>query len=207
MNPSSAARAPATAASFVSDMPDTSPDRTATVTGPGARGNAAWWCAFTALCLTLLAPLTLADVPPLLDYPNHLARLYVLAFVAHDPVLAGLYQPHWGIIPNLALDLTVPPLLRIFPVHLVGRAVTGTVILLPVFGAVAYHRALTGRLSYWPLGVVLFAYNGALLRGFLNFIASIGLALLFAAVWLAWRERRSLACILIGAVGGAVLFF
>ncbi len=159
------------------------------------------------LCLVLLVPLTLADVPPLLDYPNHLARLYLLAFVGHDPVLARFYAPHWSIIPNLALDLTVPPLLRIFPVHLVGRAVVGLIVLLPVFGAIAYHRALTGRLSYWPLGSVLFAYNAAILRGFLNFGASVGLALLFGATWVVWRERRPTLAIVTGAMGAVVLFF
>ena len=99
------------------------------------RCKAAWWSVLVALSLTLLAPLTLVDVPPLLDYPNHLARLDVLAVVGADPVLARFYQPHWAIIPNLGLDLTVPPLLRIFPVHLVGRAVIGIALLLPLFGA------------------------------------------------------------------------
>jgi hypothetical protein len=173
----------------------------------GRRGNAAWWCALTALCLVLLAPLTMADVPPLLDYPNHLARLFVLAFVVADPVLARFYQPHWGIIPNLGLDLTVPPLLWILPVHLVGRVVAGVALLLPVFGAITYHRALTGRLSYWPLASVLFAYNALLLRGFLNFIAAMGLALLFASAWIAWREQRPPLAIVIAALGAVALFF
>jgi len=51
--------------------------------------------------LVLLAPLTMTDVPPLMDYPNHLARLYALAFIGSDPILARFYQPHWAIIPNL----------------------------------------------------------------------------------------------------------
>jgi hypothetical protein len=178
-----------------------------TVTASTARGNVAWWCTLAVLCLALLAPLTLADVPPLLDYPNHVARLFVLAFLPDDPVLARFYMPRWGIIPNLALDLTVPPLLRIFPVHLVGRAVIGVTLLLPVAGAIAYHRALTGRLSYWPLGSVLFAYNGAVLRGFMNFIVSLGLALLLAAAWVAWRDRRPSLAVLTCALGAVALFF
>jgi hypothetical protein len=166
-----------------------------------------WWCALIALCLVLLAPLTLVDVPPLLDYPNHLARLFVLAFVGTDPVLARFYEPRWGIIPNLGLDLTVPALLRVFPVHLVGRAVVGIALLLPVLGSAAYHRALTGRLSYWPLMSALFVYNGALLRGFLNFVISVGLGLLLAAAWIAWRDQRSRIAIPIGAAGAVMLFF
>src|ERR1700683_221483 len=102
-----------------------------------AGGNVAWWCVLVVLCLVLLAPLTIADVPPLLDYPNHLARLFALASLPADPVLARFYESRWGIIPNRALDLTVPPLLRMFPVHLVGRAVVGLIVVLPVLGAVA----------------------------------------------------------------------
>ncbi|MSP00481.1 MAG: hypothetical protein EXR07_05440 [Acetobacteraceae bacterium] len=177
-----------------------------TVTRGAARGDAAWWSVLSGLCLLLLAPLTLADLPPLLDYPNHLARLFVLAFVDADPVLARFYQPHWAIIPNLALDLTVPPLLRALPVHVAGRIVIGVILLLPVLGAVAWHRALTGRMSYWPLASVLFVYNAALLRGFLNFIASVGLALLFAAVWVAWRDRRPGLTILAVSLGAVALF-
>jgi hypothetical protein len=188
-------------------MPVISCDRSTTVTSGKAPGNATWWCLLIVLCVVLVAPLTLADVPPLLDYPNHMARLFVLASLPTDPVLARFYMPHWAIIPNLALDLTVPPLLRIFPVSIVGRAVVGVTLLLPVLGCVAYHRALTGRLSYWPLGSVLFVYNGALLRGFLNFIAAVGLAMLLAAVWIAWRDRRPLLTIMISAAGAVALFF
>jgi hypothetical protein len=172
-----------------------------------ARETAMWWFAVLAVCVVLLAPLTLAEVPPLLDYPNHLARLFVLAFVADDPVLTRFYVTHWGIIPNLGLDLTIPPLLRIFPIHLVGRAVVGVALLLPVFGAIAYHRALTRRQSYWPLASVLFVYNAALLRGFLNFVISLGLAMLFGAVWVRWRDSRPLSAIVIAGIGAIALFF
>jgi hypothetical protein len=182
-------------------------DRAITVIGRSANGNAVWWFVLFALCCVLLAPLSIADVPPLLDYLNHLARLYALAFVPDDPILARFFALRWGIIPNLALDLTVPPLLRIFPVHDVGRVVAGVILLLPVFGAVAYHRALNGRLSYWPLASVLFVYNASSLRGFLNFVSSVGLALLLAAVWVAWRDTRPRLAILSAAVGAVALFF
>ena len=81
--------------------------------------------ALIAVCLVLLAPLTLAEVPPLLDYPNHLARMVLLAFGAADPILSRFYATRWAIIPNLALDVTLPPLMRVLPVHVAGRSIVG----------------------------------------------------------------------------------
>jgi hypothetical protein len=146
-------------------------------------------------------------VPPLLDYPNHLARAAVLAEGASDPVLSRMYAPHWAIIPNLGIDLILPSLLHLLAVHLAGRIVVGATILLPVCGTVAYSRALFGRYALWPLASGLVAYNATLLLGFLNFEAAIGIALLLAAGWLAWRERYPIRTAALAAVGAVALFF
>jgi predicted anti-sigma-YlaC factor YlaD len=160
-----------------------------------------WWA---ILCLALLAPLLVVDVPPLLDYPNHLARAFVLASLPGDTILARFYQPHWSIIPNLALDLITPPLLHILPVYIAGRLLIATAILLPVLGTVAYNTALGGRT--WSLGVGLVAYNDCLLYGFLNFEIALGLALLLAAAWLRWRETHPPRAIALAILGAPVLF-
>ena len=69
----------------------------------------AWWAALPLLSVVLLTPLLITDVPPLLDYPNHLARFALLAAARGDPVLGPIFTPHWAIIPNLAADVIVPP--------------------------------------------------------------------------------------------------
>ena len=163
--------------------------------------------ALALLCVILLAPLALVDVPPLLDYPNHLARAVVLAQGASDPALSRMYAAHWGIIPNLGTDLVLPPLLRVLPVHLAGRMVVGIAILLPVFGTIAYSRAVFGKRSLWPFASALVAYNGTLLLGFLNFVAGVGLALLLAAAWIVWRERFPLRTIALVTIATIALFF
>lgn len=63
--------------------------------------RAAWWSVLAGTCVLLLVPLFLVDVPPQLDYPNHLARMYVLASGAHDPILSSLYQQHWAVSVQL----------------------------------------------------------------------------------------------------------
>ncbi len=172
-----------------------------------ARGARAWWAAVIALSAMLLAPLLLVDVPPLLDYPNHLARMVILAADGRDPILARFYTPHWAIIPDLAIDVITPALMQWLPVHVAGRIMLGVVLMLPVLGTIAYSRALMRRRTWWPLGCVLVAYNAALLEGFLNFTASIGIALLLAAAWLRWRDERPALVGLLAVPGAVVLFF
>ncbi|MGA8196648.1 MAG: hypothetical protein WB902_25170, partial [Acetobacteraceae bacterium] len=163
--------------------------------------------ALAVLCAILLAPLALVDVPPLLDYPNHLARATVLASGAADPVLSRMYATHWAIIPNLGTDLALLPLLHVLPIHLAGRVVVGCAILLPVFGTIAYSRATFGTRSAWPLASGLIAYNATLLLGFVNFVAAIGIALLLAGAWIIWRDRAPRRTLALAVIGTVALFF
>jgi hypothetical protein len=166
-----------------------------------------WWIALSILCAVLLFPLLLTDVPPLLDYPNHLARLMVLADNGADPILARFYRSNWGIMPNLAIDLIGLPLMWVLPVHVAGRVLLGIVLLLPVFGTVAYSRAAFGRATWWSLGSVLVAYNAGYLEGFLSFMTGTGMALLLASCWLRWRETAPMRTLAIAVPGVVVLFF
>src|SRR5262249_6431206 len=134
-------------------------------------------------------------------------RAFVLAFGSGDPVLSRMYAPRWAIIPNLGIDLVLPPLLHVLPVHVAGRAVIALALLLPVLGTVAYSRAVFHTRSLWPMASALVAYNGTLLLGFLNFVAGVGLALLLAAAWIAWREVHLSRVLGLTIAGTVVLFF
>src|SRR5437667_8554931 len=72
------------------------------------------------VCLTL-SPLLWAAVPPLVDYPNHLARMWILAQNGTVPELAQNYVVAWRLLPNLAMDLIVPALAQIMPLEIAGR--------------------------------------------------------------------------------------
>jgi hypothetical protein len=166
-----------------------------------------WWATLGLLCAVLLFPLLLTDVPPVLDYPNHLARLMVLADHGADPILARFYRSNWGVIPDLAIDVIGPPLIWFLPVHVAGRIVLGIVLLVPVLGTVAYSRAAFGRFTWWSLGCVLVVYNATYLQGFLNFTVGTGIALLLAAAWIQWRESAPLRALAIAIAGAVLLFF
>ncbi len=191
-----------TSAAGVPDLP------AATVTMARAAGRPVWWAVLIAICMVLVAPLLIVDMPPLVDYPNHLARVFVLASLPHDPVIARFYAAHWSIIPNLALDLVAPPMLAILPVHVVGRLLMAAAAVLPVLGAVAYSSAVAGSpgARWWCLGVGLVAYNGTLLEGFLNFNLGVGLALLLAAGWIRWQPSYPRVVTGLAAAGAVMLF-
>ncbi|HET7879939.1 MAG TPA: hypothetical protein VFL55_03570 [Acetobacteraceae bacterium] len=167
----------------------------------------AWWAAAALVSVSLLAPLLIVDVPPVLDYPNHLARFVLLASGDADPILAPMFEPHWTIIPNLAADLVAPEMLHLMPVHIAGRVLLGSILLLNLAGVVALHRVLFRRRSYWPLASALVAYNAGFLLGFLNWEIGCGLAMLAAAGWLRWREPRPAATIAGASVTTVALFF
>src|SRR5262252_4357722 len=109
----------------------------------------AWWAFFGVLIFVLLIPLFITEYPPLADYPNHLARIFILAH-PDDPFLSRIGAPHWSLIPNLALDLIGPPLIHVLPVSLAGRVLIALAVLPPVIGVILYARATSGVRSYWP---------------------------------------------------------
>ena len=170
-------------------------------------GGKIWWGAFAFLLILLLVPIALTELPPLLDYPNHLARLYVLAFGADDPFLSKMYATHWALIPNIALDLIGPPLLHVLPLYTAGRVLVASAVLLPVIGCVAYARAAFGHFTWWSLASGLVAYHALVLQGFINFDIAVGLALIFAAAWIAWRDLHPVACVAAAILFAVLLFF
>jgi hypothetical protein len=166
-----------------------------------------WWLAFAALIVVLLAPLFVTEIPPLLDYPNHLARMDILHRLPTDPALARIYGTSWHIVPNIGIDIAMPALMHILPLMLAGKVFVALALILPLAGVVVLHRTLFGTVSYWPLAAGLVAYNRLFFTGFLNFLIGIGLALLGAALWWALRDRRALLRVGSAAVIAVFIFF
>ena len=154
------------------------------------------------LLVLALLPLASVRVPPLLDYPNHLARMHILVDGGRSAALAQAYAVRWSLLPNLAMDAVVPVLARVVPLDLAGRGFVGLALALMAAGVVLVHRAAWRCWSLWPLAGFLLLYNRILLWGFVNYLAGLGVALIGLALWLhlADRPRRRL-----WAVGVAAL--
>src|SRR6202521_4739609 len=122
------------------------------------------------LSAMLLAPIWIAAFPPLLDYPNHLARAFVLAHLNDSHFsFQQFYRPDWGAYPYLGMDASLAVLARLFPIETAGRIYLSLCVLaLP--GAVWFFlrqaQPAAEAASLWSL---LIAYNVFFFEGFLNF--------------------------------------
>jgi hypothetical protein len=138
----------------------------------------------------VLAPLFWVRVPPLVDYPNHLARMWILVHDTATPQLAANYRVDWRILPDLGMDLVVSGLSLVMPVEQAGRVFVALTMLVLLGGSATLHRVLHRRYQLWPLCSALFIYNAALFWGFVSCLFAVGIYLFAFAGWIASREWR-----------------
>jgi len=165
--------------------------------------------AFLALFLILAAiacvPLLLTELPPLLDYPNHLARMHLLA--ADPPALQPFYAIAWAPLPNLAMDGIVSRLARLVPLAWAGKIFLVLTFCLIAGGTAAIYRVLFRHWSLWPLLAFLFLYTRLLLWGFVGYLCGCGLALCCFAAWTAIARRHWALRMVLGCIFALVIYF
>lgn len=150
------------------------------------------WCyalAFISLQVIVQFPIWHSSVPVLWDYPNHLARMHILLKAGHSADLNHFYELHWAVLPNLAMDMVVPPLAELVGLEVAGKLFLALLLLLIASGTLALHYVLHGRLSPWPFIVFLFLYNQAFIYGVVNYLFGVGVALWVIAAWIRSRSR------------------
>lgn len=156
----------------------------------------------------VLSPMLWAEYPPLVDYPNHLARIHVLANLDRNTDLQRYYSANWTLLPNVAMDALLVPLARIVPIYLLGKSFVVTVLLLFLAGTYALRWVLWRRIGLWPLAVLLVVYNYVLAWGFLNYLFGVGLAMLSLAGWIWARDNWSWRWLVpASALAALILFF
>ncbi len=153
-----------------------------------------------------ISPLLWVRVPALVDYPDHLARMWILAQRGNIPALAANYQIHWRILPDLAMDLIVPPISRVVSIEAAGRVFIALTVLTLIGGTASLHRVLYGRWAVWPLWSALFVYNAVLFWGFLSCLFGIGASLFALSGWIATRGWRPAPRILVFSAVASLLF-
>jgi len=172
------------------------------LTPPTDKGDSAKiFAAFAVLLAVVSTPLFSTVLPPLVDYPNHLARLDLIATGGNE-----FYAVRWAPLPDLAGDLVVPILARVMPLELTGKLFLVLSFALIAGGTLWLNRIASGRWRWWPLLAFALLYNRSFLWGFINYLFGLGVALCGIALWLALDERRWLRTLVSVAVALACFF-
>lgn len=165
-------------------------DRRSTV--PGGRAAALYWTVLGFVAAVEILPLLVVKYLPLIDLPNHEARIAILAHYGSNPTMQKFYVVDWRPIPDLAFDLFAVPLVRLglTPVE-AGRAFLAIAALLFVAGGHLLAKAAAGRRSWLGVILPLLFYSSMLLYGFINFVFGFGVFLVAYALWLGWRAEMT----------------
>jgi hypothetical protein len=139
---------------------------------------------YLVVLILLAVPIMSVVVPPLVDYPNHLARMHILAAYTSSPELQKNYIVAWTLSPYLAMDLIVPKLAYFMSIYTAGRIFLYLCLLLFVLGTFAVHTVLHHRFSPWPAAGALFTYSYVTGLGFVNYLFGVGIWLLAFAGWI-----------------------
>jgi hypothetical protein len=133
--------------------------------------------------LVISLPVLLTPMPPLLDYPNHLVRFWLLSGGAAVPPVSRFFQADWGhTTTNVGMDALAVALQTVFPTEITGRIILLLAAVLPPMGACLVAQRLHGRLTWWHILLGLTAWTQVLLTGFMSLQLGLGVALV--AAWL-----------------------
>lgn len=150
-----------------------------------------FWGGFIIFLVVQCLPFFLIKIPPLPDYPAHLARVYILGVGAQDLFLSRYYVPAWDFLPNLGFDIPTLIFFQFLPIYAAGKATLLLTVVLLSTGVVAVNIALWGRPRLFVLVAFFFVYSVVFSMGFIALLIGFGLALHGIALWLRLRTRCS----------------
>jgi hypothetical protein len=151
--------------------------------------NRSGWIVFLGFVAAAL-PLLIVTFPPVLDYPNHLARLWLLAGGADHPPLSSTYIVDWShASTNVGVDWAAAELGRLLPISVVDRVIRTLMFLSAPAGAVFLSRAVWGKWTPWQLAPIAVAWSATTIAGFMSYSIALGAAL-FCATFIQKRGIR-----------------
>ncbi|MEI9811579.1 MAG: hypothetical protein WDO18_02390 [Acidobacteriota bacterium] len=127
---------------------------------------------------------------PWLDFPGHLARVFVEYHYSEVPIFQQYFEVQHVLLANLAIDVIAPPLMRWFDPYTVAQIFISLIVVLFVFGCHLLGKELHDGESTWlAIPASFFFYNTLLQWGYVNYMASVGMFLIAAACWVRCSRR------------------
>lgn len=128
------------------------------------------------------------------DYPNHLARTHIEAFIWSDPGLQRHYALSFSIIPDLAMDMVIPWLAHLIGTWKAGAVTIWLALALPPAAGLILAKLFHHRVTWLSLAGFLMVFNVSVEWGFVNYVLASGISLLGFGLWTQLRPgwRRTL---------------
>lgn len=133
--------------------------------------------------------------------------MHIIASIDIDDDLARFYEIHWAPLPNLAMDLLLPGLIRYFDIYIVGKTFLAIVLIVIATGMWAVNLAIFRSPSMGPILALPFLYNVTFILGMLNYLLGVGLSLWAFAGWIMIRDYDWRLRLLLSTASVVVLFF
>jgi len=181
-----------------------------TIPSTGLSADISRRAAITTFCLVLFVsviPFGFVTYPPLLDYPFHIARAYILNAWSDSPSLQDWYVIRSFIIPNMGMDLSLLLIGMLIPIESAGRIFIALIFALTLGGCMFLYTSLYRYASLWPLISSFFLFNGILLLGFTNYLFGVGVLLWAVGLWIRLGRFGPGFRFVFGTVASTTLFF
>ena len=169
-----------------------------TVVDDGRGSRVAYGIIFLFLLALTLFPILANPRLPLLDYPSHLGRAYILRHLHEVPAFSGMYRSEWRLYHNLSIDAIVVPLQTLVSLGSAAKIFEVLLVLFSYLGAHLLGREIHGRPTFLAPITIYFLFSLFMLYGFVNYLFGLGVFYLAFAVWLrAFRtnDRQWLAVV------------
>lgn len=139
-----------------------------------------------AAVLVLVWP---SGTPPLVDYPTHAARSFVLSLPDGSSGLLDFYRANWIPVPNLGIDVLLSSLMGSLPPMLASQLFLTFSVVLLMGGSMLWVRLRQG--AWGPEAFLpMIALGDTWYRmGFANYVLGIGIATCAMCVWTALAKR------------------
>lgn len=157
------------------------------------RSAAAYWTLTAFIAAILAVPFWMTRFNPLVDFGGHLARSYIIANYERVPIFQEVFEKSFNPVPNMGYELFSSILIQHLDPLIVGKLFLTLYVILFCAGCHFAALALHGTRSWLAPLITFLAYNSALLYGFINYVMSLALFLLFLAGWLRSRGQWTLA--------------
>ena len=151
-------------------------------------------------------PLLYSQMPPTMDYPNHLARLWLLAGGAAQAPLSGMYIIDWSrAATNVGVDWTAAQAAHLLGITVTDRLLRLAIFLGPPLGAALLGRTLFGRFTVWHIAPIALCWTTTSIAGFMSYSIALAAALFAVVLMMHARNLSTSVAVMLHVILSAII--